>query len=290
MKVARRVRAIDVHVHPNNDEATAAGGEYLHWARATFKSGTDEVSVAATAQMYRERHMMAILLGKDARTNTRLPRIPNDSIARAVKEHPDVFFGFGSVDPLQDVHWCVEEVQRCSELGLVGLKFQQTVQGFLPNAERFYPIYEAAQRLSLVCLFHMGTTGIGAGAPGGMGLKLKYARPVYVDDVAADFPRLTIIGAHPGWPWTEELLAMAVHKGNVYVDLSGWAPKYFPAALIQYARTVIQDKVLFGTDWPLISIDRWEREFQALGFPGEVRQKVMLGNALRMLGLEQEVD
>jgi len=288
MKIGRQVRAIDVHVHPNHDEATASGGEYLQWAKSMFKSGNVEVSIDATAAMYRERHMMAILLGKDARTNTRLPAIPNDSIARAVSEHPDVFLGFGSVDPLQDVAWCVEEVHRCRELGLVGLKFQQTVQGFFPSEERFYPIYEAAQRLSLVCLFHMGTTGIGAGAPGGMGLKLKYARPLYVDDVAADFPRLAIIGAHPGWPWTEELLAIAVHKGNVYIDLSGWSPKYFPDALVRYARTVLQDKVLFGTDWPLITIDRWEDEFQALGFPEVVRQKVMLTNALRLLGLERD--
>jgi predicted TIM-barrel fold metal-dependent hydrolase len=288
MKIAPDVRAIDVHVHPNHHEATASGGEYLKWAKTTFKSGTDEVSIEATAQMYRDRRMMAILLGKDARTNTHLPAIANDSIARAVSEHPDVFFGFGSVDPLQDIHWCVEEVQRCRQLGLRGLKFQQTVQGFFPNEERFYPIYEAAQRLNLVCLFHMGTTGIAAGAPGGLGLKLKYARPIYVDDVAADFPRLTIIGAHPGWPWTDELLAMAVHKGNVYIDLSGWAPKHFPPSLVQYARTLLQDKVLFGTDWPLISIDRWEREFKALGFPEDVQQKVMLGNALELLRLEQD--
>ena len=289
MKVSRNIRAIDVHVHPNNDEAIVSGGEYLQWAKSHFKSETaEEVSIDATARMYRERRMMAVLLGKDARTNTGLPAIPNDSIARAVKEHPDVFFGFGSVDPLQDVRWCVEEVHRCRDLGLLGLKFQPSVQGFFPNEERYYPIYEAAQSLELACLFHMGTTGIGAGAPGGMGLKLKYSHPILVDDVAADFPRLTIIGAHPGWPWTEELLAMAVHKGNVYIDLSGWAPKHFPPVLLQYARTVLRDKVLFGTDWPLLTIDRWEEEFLALGFPEEVRQKVMLDNVVRVLRLERE--
>jgi len=91
-----------------------------------------------------------------------------------------------------------------------------------------------------------------------MGLRLKYCRPLLVDDVAADFPELRIIGAHPGFPWTEELLAIAVHKGNVHIDLSGWAPKYFPPILVQYARTLLKDKVLFGTDWPLLEIDRWE--------------------------------
>lgn len=289
MKISPSIRAIDVHVHSNDEMAIASGGEYLQWAKKHFKGGgVEAVSIEATAQMYRDHQMMAVLLGKDARTNTGLPAIPNDAIAKAVRDHPDVFIGFGAVDPHQEISWCVEEVHRCRELGLKGLKFQQAIQGFFPNDARYYPIYEAAQRLGLVCLFHMGTTGIGAGAPGGMGLKLKYCRPIHVDDVAADFPELTVIGAHPGWPWTEELLAMAVHKGNVYIDLSGWAPRYFPAMLIQYARSVIRDKVLFGTDWPLITIERWEDEFRALGFPEEIQQKVMLGNALRVLGLEYE--
>ena len=287
MKVASGIRAIDIHVHPNHDEAVASGGVYLEWAKRHFKGeGTTAESLTDTAARYRSQRMMAVLLGKDARTNTGLPAIPNDSIASAVRDHPDVFLGFGAVDPLQDIAWCVEEVERCHQLGLLGLKFQQAVQGFSPGEERFYPIYAAAERLGLVCLFHMGTTGIGAGAPGGLGLRLEYCRPILVDRVAADFPRLTIIGAHPGFPWSDELLAMAVHKGNLYMDLSGWAPRYFPPLVVQYARTVLQDKVLFGTDWPLLSVERWEREFGELGFPAEVTAKIMLGNALRALGLE----
>jgi uncharacterized protein len=281
------IRAIDVHVHPNHDEAIRSGGEYLEWAKRHFgDSAPDAIPIEETAQMYRSHHMMAVLLGKDARTNTRLPAIPNDTIARAVRDHPDVFFGFGSVDPHQDVAWCVEEVHRCRELGLIGLKFQQAVQGFAPNEERYYPIYQAALDLGMVCLFHMGTTGIGAGAPGGMGIRLEYCRPILVDRVAADFPALTIIGAHPGWPWTDELLAMSVHKGNVFIDLSGWAPKYFPPQLVQYARTLLKEKVLFGTDWPLLTVERWEKEFRELNFPPEVVDRIMLGNAMRVLGIE----
>jgi predicted TIM-barrel fold metal-dependent hydrolase len=287
MKLPDGVRAIDVHVHPNHDEAIASGGEYLEWAKRRFPDAApDAVSIDATADMYRAHRMMAVLLGKDARTNTGLPAIPNESIADAVRTHPDVFFGFGSVDPHQDVRWCVEEVHRCRELGLIGLKFQQAVQGFAPNEERYFPIYEAASDLKMVCLFHMGTTGIGAGAPGGMGLRLDYCRPILVDPIAAAFPRLTIIGAHPGWPWTDELLAMASHKGNVYIDLSGWAPKYFPASLVQYARTLLKDKVLFGTDWPLLTVERWEAEFGALNFPPDVVGRIMLKNAMHVLGLE----
>lgn len=287
MKLPAGIRAIDIHVHPNDDEAIRSGGEYLEWAKRHFRDAApDAIPIEATAEMYRRHHMMAVLLGKDARTNTKLPAIANDSIARAVRDHPDVFFGFGSVDPHQDIGWCVEEVRRCHELGLVGLKFQQAVQGFAPNEDRYYPIYQTVAELGMVCLFHMGTTGIGAGAPGGMGLRLEYCRPILVDGVAADFPELTIIGAHPGWPWTDELLAMAVHKGNLFIDLSGWAPKYFPPMLVQYARTLLKDKVLFGTDWPLLTVERWEKEFAALDFPRDVVQKIMLTNAMRVLGLD----
>jgi len=288
VKLPDGTRAIDVHVHPNHDEAILSGGEYLEWAKRHFKeAATEAISLEATADMYRKHRMMAVLLGKDARTNTRHPAIPNDSIAAAVRNHPDVFLGFGSVDPHQDIGWCVQEVHRCHELGLIGLKFQQAVQGFFPNDERYYPIYQTAAELGMVCLFHLGTTGIGAGAPGGLGLRLEYCRPILVDGIAADFPNLTIIGAHPGWPWTDELLAMAVHKGNLYIDLSGWAPKYFPPMLVQYARTVLKDKVLFGTDWPLLTVDRWEREFADLNFPPDVTERVMLLNALKVLGLER---
>ncbi|HSU87646.1 MAG TPA: amidohydrolase family protein, partial [Terriglobia bacterium] len=238
------------------------------------------------AEMYRSKKMMCVLLGKDARTNTGLPPITNDSLAQAVRDHPDAFIGFGAVDPYMG-RWAADEVHRIAELGLRGLKFQQIFQGFFPNDERVYPIYEAAQKHGLVVLFHMGTTGIGAGAPGGMGLRLKYGQPMHVDDVAADFPNLTIIAAHPGWPWSDEVLAIAMHKANVFVDMSGWAPKYFPLAFVQYARTLLQDKMLFGSDWPMLTVERWQKEFAEYNFPDNVVRKIMLENAKRVLKLEQ---
>jgi uncharacterized protein len=287
LKIPHDIVAIDVHVHPASQEAEASGGEYLAWAKRYFKGGMhDVVSLDATAEMYQSKHMMCVLLGKDARSNTGLPAISNDLIAQAVKDHPDTFIGFGAVDPHMG-KWAESEVRHIADLGLRGLKFQPIVQGFFPNDERFYPIYAAAQSLGLTVLFHTGTTGIGAGAPGGMGLRLKYGRPIHLDDVAADFPDLTIIAAHPGWPWTEELMSIAVHKGNVYVDMSGWAPKYFPQPFVQYARTVLQDKMLFGTDWPLITVERWQAEFAEYDFPPAVVAKIMRENAKRVLRLEQ---
>lgn len=154
------------------------------------------------------------------------------------------------------------------------------------NDRRFYPLWESCSALKIPLLVHTGTTGVGAGVPGGNGLKLKYARPIpYIDDVAADFPDLTIIGAHPSWPWQEEMLALAVHKTNVYIDLSGWSPKYFPPALVRYANTLLQDRVLFGSDYPFLTPERWIADFEKAGFKDEVRQKILLDNAKRLLGL-----
>lgn len=287
-RIPAHIEAIDVHVHPATEENELSGGEYLAWAKKYFKGGMHEVvPLDATAEMYRSKNMMCVLLAKDARSNTGLPPVSNDSVAQAVRAHPDVFLGFGSVDPHMG-KWAVNEVHRVAELGLRGLKFQQIVQGFSPDDPRYYPIYEAARDHGLTVLFHMGTTGIGAGAPGGMGLKLKYGRPILIDDVAADFPDLTIIAAHPAVPWTDELLSIAVHKGNVFVDMSGYAPKYFPPAFVHDARTRLQDKMLFGTDWPLIPIERWQAEFAVYDFPPAITRKIMLGNALRALKLEQE--
>lgn len=286
VEIPERIVAIDCHVHPAIPEAEASGGDYLAFGMRHFKREKKTTSLEETAEIYRKRDMMCVLLGKDARTNTGLPAIPNDVIARAVEAHPDTFIGFGSVDPHMG-RWSVNEVHRIAELGLRGLKFQQITQGFFPNDPKVYPIYEAAREHGLTVLFHMGFTGIGAGAPGGLGLRLKYGQPMHVDDVAADFPELTIICAHPGWPWSDEVLAIAQHKANVFVDMSGWAPKYFPPNFVHYARTLLKDKMLFGTDWPMLTVERWLEEFQAYEFPDDVVRKILLDNPMRALKLRR---
>jgi hypothetical protein len=121
---------------------------------------------------------------------------------------------------------------------------------------------------------------------GGAGLKLKYGAPIPgIDDVAADFPELTIIMAHPAWPWVDEQIAVLLHKPNVYVDFSGWSPGYIPDALIREANTRLQDKVMFGSDFPFITPERWLSDFDQLDIREEVRPKILLENARRVLGL-----
>ena len=191
---------------------------------------------------------------------------------------------FGTIHP-DSPNWR-DEVKRIVDYGLKGVKFHPSLQAFYPNDPRFYPLYEKIATLGVPALFHTGTSGLGAGLPGGGGIKLDYARPIHLDAVAADFPELIIIGAHTGWPWHEELLALIGHKPNVYMDLSGWSPRYIPATVLDAARRRLSEKMLFGSDYPFITPERWLADFEALdGFSPEVRHKILYENAARILRL-----
>ena len=225
------LKAIDCHVHPWDEVSLGSmGGGRTGAMGAYFGKELTPVTLADLADAYRGREMMAVLLASDDSTSSGLPPVPNDHVAQAVRKHPDAFLGFGGVDPWKG-RLALDEVRRIKDLGLKGLKFNPGRQHFYANEPRFAPLWDLAAELGLVCLFHTGMMGNGAGTRGGMGFKLKYTAPIpYLDDIAADHPDLTLISAHPGWPWQDEQLAMARHKGNVYLDLSGWAPKYFPPA------------------------------------------------------------
>jgi uncharacterized protein len=282
--------AIDVHVHVHDARARRLRGEEAQRRfedrAAYFKQNATSVSLDEQAEQYQQRNMMAVLMNSTDETVTGIPAIPNDFIAQAVQEHPDVFMGFGIVDPWQG-EVARREIRRCKELGLHGIgEFNPARQHFFPNDTRFYPLWEEAERLGLPVLFHSGYAAAGSGRPGGRGVKLKYTQPMHLDDVAADFPDLKIICAHPSWPWTAESLAIARHKANFYIDLSGWAPKYFPPELVQQVNTLLQDKALFGSDAPSLPLDRWLSEFEELHIKPEVRQKVMLHNARALFELD----
>ena len=277
--------AIDVHVHPTSPEAVGGFGSDLEAMGRYFGRSIPSTSIDELAEQYRAQRMMAVLLAMDSSTTSGRPPVPNDHIASAVRAHPDVFIGFAGVDPWKG-RLAVDEARRAREvLGLRGLKFHPGLQKFAANDERFYPLWDTAATLGLVCLFHSGTMATGAGLPGGAGYKLKYVNPMLVDDVAADFPSLQIILAHPSWPWQAEQLAIARHKANVYLDLSGWSPKYFPAELVQHVNSVLQDKALFGSDWPFMTPERWLADFAALPIKDGVRPKILRDNARQLLGV-----
>ena len=274
------LKAVDCHVHPWDEASLASMGGGRKGAMSSyFGRDLPPVPLPELADAYRARDMMAVLLASDDSTSSGLPPVPNDHIARAVRDHSDAFLGFGGVDPWMG-RLALDEVRRIKDLGLHGLKFNPGRQHFYANEPRFAPLWELAAELGLICLFHTGMMGNGAGVRGGLGFKLKYTAPIpYLDDIAADHPDLTLISAHPGWPWQDEQLAMARHKANVYLDLSGWAPRYFPPQLVQQVNRLIPDRVLFGSDWPVITPERWIAEFNDLPLDDDVRQKILLGNA-----------
>jgi uncharacterized protein len=281
--------AIDVHTHVEISAVTGLGSlSPVLEAAANQYFGLGDLkrpTVEEMADYYRERHMMAVVFTVDATAAMGVPPIPNDEIAEVAARNPDVLIAFGSVDPHLG-RAAVREVHRLvDEYGVRGFKFHPNVQAFHPNDRMAYPVYEAIAAHGRVALFHTGQTGIGAGAPGGGGIRLKYSNPMDVDDVAADFPELPIILAHPSFPWQDEALAVATHKPLVHIDLSGWSPKYFPPQLVRYANTLLQDKVLFGSDFPMITPDRWLADFDRLDVKPEVRPKILKTNAARLLGL-----
>ena len=279
--------AIDVHVHVHadshghlalDDELNAAAAKY-------FKGDPYDPTVPEIAADYRDKKMAAVIFTVDAEAATGHMTLSNEEIAEAAAEHPDVLIPFGSIDPHRGVAGIRAARRLVEQHGVRGFKFHPSLMDFLPNDRAVYPLYEELQNLGVPALFHTGQTGIGAGLPGGRGIKLHYSDPMLLDDVAADFPGLTVIMAHPSVPWQDAAISVATHKANVYIDLSGWSPKYFPPQLVRAANGLLKRKVLFGSDYPLLRPERWIKDFEQLEIKDDVRPLVMKDNAIRALDL-----
>jgi hypothetical protein len=286
MKVQDLV-AIDVHTHAEvscrspHDEY---GREFDEAASKYFKLG-QRPTIPETIAYYRERKMGFVMFPVDAEFEMGRRRIPNEEVAQAAAENRDVMIAFASIDPHKGRMGVREARRLITEHGVRGFKFHPTAQGFFPNDRMAYRLYEVVAEAKLPAIFHSGHSGMGTGMRGGGGLRLKYSNPMYIDDVAVDFPDMPIVIAHPSWPWQDEALSVCLHKPNVYIDLSGWSPKYFAPQLIAYANTQLKHKVLFGSDFPLITPDRWLADFEKIDIKPEVRPLILKQNAARLLGL-----
>jgi uncharacterized protein len=275
-------RAVDLHVHlPTDEWLENAIGPHLPATEAYFRAKVQRKTIEEVAEDYRSRDILGVVLDWDDQSVTGRGFMGNDWLAGLADRFPGVLMGFGSVDPHDPK--AVEEMQRCGDLGLKGLKFHPTMQEFHPGDERFYPLWTKAEELGLICLFHTGTCGIGAGTPGAGRTKIRFSHPGFLDLVGADFPALKLIAAHFGWPWFLECLAIALHKTNVLIELSGWAPKYFPPEVVREIGKRLNGQTLFGSDYPFISLDRWLTEFEALGLTEEAQRAILAGNASTLL-------
>ena len=281
------VEAIDVHTHVEIDSAgqCAYDPELAEATGQYFKLGPDHFTrVDDLAEHYRRHNTAAVVFTIDASTASRHQPNSVEELIDGAARNNDVLIPFGSVDPWAG-EAAVRRVDELVALGVRGFKFHPSLQAFEPNQRQFYPVYEAIAAAGVPALFHTGQTGLGSALPGGHGIKLRYSDPMLLDDVAADFPELTIVMAHPAVPWIDSQIAVASHKANCYVDLSGWSPKYFPPQLVRALGRQLKSKALFGTDHPYITVERWRRDFNGLDLDPAVVPMILKDNAVRVLGL-----
>lgn len=273
--------AIDTHVHiepePSGNAAEEAARKYFGNAGVGY--GRKEL-----ADYYRSRKIGCVVFSVDERLTGR-PQVPNDEVAAFAAENSDIVMAFASVDPMRGAEAVKEARRLIATGGIRGFKLHPPLQQFFPNDKTAYPFYEVLNEAKMPVIFHTGHSGIGTGMPGGGGVRLKYGNPMDIDDVAVDFPDMPIILAHPSFPWQDEAISVCLHKPQVYIDLSGWSPKYFPPNLIQYANTLLKRKVLFGSDYPLITPDRWMSDFAGIAMKDEVRPLILKENAAKLFGL-----
>lgn len=207
--------AIDVHTHV---EAGAHGHfsldqELMDASADHFRADQPRTpTIDNIAAHHRERRMVAVVFTVDSSSATGHPALSSEEIAEGAARNNDVLIPFGSVDPRQGADAVVRARRLVNEYGVKWLKLHPSLQGFVPNNETYYPLYEAMEELGAVVLFHTGQTGIGAGLPGGRGIKLRYSDPMLLDDVAADFPALSIVMAHPGVPRTDSAISVATPR------------------------------------------------------------------------------
>jgi uncharacterized protein len=278
-------RFIDFHVHPPVPEfLEGAFAPFLPGMEREFGRTFETVSVDELAEHYRSRDGRAVLLAWDAESATRRRPLTNARVAAMVDQHPDVLIGFGSVDPHKGAA-AVAGVYEAARLGLRGIKLHPPAQRFSPSDRLAYPVWDAASATGLPVLVHTGYTAMGAGELGGRGVELRYGDPMLMDRVAADFPDLRIVLAHPSWPWQDQALAVARHKANVYLELSGWSPALLTEPLIQAIRGPLAERTLFGTDFPFITPDKWLGDFEKLDMPEDVARRILHDNAAELLGI-----
>ena len=284
------ILALDFHAHVQLD----SGGRHamepvaLEAAARYFKSGENQSpTVDEVAQYYRQRNIAAVVFTVDAESATGHRANSVEEIAEGAARNSDILIPFGSVDPLREKAAVVSARRLIDDYGVAGFKFHPSMQGFEPNDRRFYPLYETLANAGVPALFHTGQTGIGAGLPGGNGVKLRYSDPMLLDDIAADFPHLTIVMAHPAVPWVDSQISIVTHKANVFLDLSGWSPKYFPPQLVRALSGPLKTKAMFGSDSPVLGVDRWLSDFSQLDVKPEVVPLILKYNALKVLGLSR---
>ena len=211
--------------------------------------------------------------------------IPMEVVDRAIAEHPDRFFGLYGVDPTMGMKGVREFQHAIEERGYIGAHgYPHWFETPIDHA-RWYPYYTKCCELDVPIQFQIGQSMVYA-----PDYPIRsVGQPITMDAVACDFPELKLIGIHVGIPWTDEAIAMAWKHKNVYLGCDAHSPKYWPASFVQYINTYGQDKVIFGTDFPVLDFERTRQEIEDLGFRPEPKRKLLRDNVIRIYGLEDRL-
>ncbi|MGB0664679.1 MAG: amidohydrolase family protein [Pontibacterium sp.] len=280
------MRIIDLHCYPNTQPWIDCQGPYVdalqkYWKRE-WKAKSEEDVIAE----FKDNGIEACLVALDLSTTINTPPCSNDYVAGMRDRNKDcIVNAWAAVEPSMGQVAIDEARHAINDLNMMGFHFHPIMQHFSVDDERYYPLWEEISGLKVPIMVDVGMTGMGAGMPGGMGAKTRHAHPSAIDNLAADFPDLQIIMAHPGYPWIDETTVVALHKANVYWEMSGWGPKYLPPQIIRDMRTRLKDKMMFGSDYPSIPYPRLLKEWNELGFTDEFLEQFFHGNAERVLGL-----
>ena len=208
--------------------------------------------------------------------------VPYDEVAKVCRQYPDRYYGLAGVDPYRGMEQLADLEFAVKELGFVGAHLYPHWMELAPDHAKYYPIYAKCCELDIPIMMQVGQNLVYSRER-----RLpSVAKPITLDQVAIDFPDLKLIGIHIGVPWTSEMIAMAWKHDNVYIGTDAYAPKHWPAEFVHYMNTYGRDKVLFGTDWPVIHPQRAMDEIDELGLRPESRQRVMRDNALRVFKLD----
>jgi predicted TIM-barrel fold metal-dependent hydrolase len=175
----------------------------------------------------------------------------------------------------------IDEFQRCvdAKAGFVGFCVNGQVTGVPASDPLWDPFYKRSIDLGVPVMILCGLTGIGQGHRGGKGILLDHGHPRYIDAVAARFPELNVLAARPAYPWQDDMIAVLLHKGNVHYELHGWGPQHFSPALKKEIRGRLQDRIMFGCDFPGLTFERVIPAWHAEGYPEDVLHKILYANA-----------
>ena len=277
------MRAIDIHVHPPTRGLDNDACRYFKRDLAALPKTDGEF-----AALFSSHDVSALLIGWHPSTVREGTKNSNEYVLQLAAAYPQAFAGvLASLD--MGGNKPAERLMQAKELTLhplvKGFKFHPPDQSFYPNDKEHYALWEILAAAGKPVMFHTGFTVLGAGNDGGGGIALDYGRPIHLDTLARDFPRMKIIAAHPGWPWQEELLGVVTHKKNIAVDTSGYLAEQLPELFRRAITGRLQDKALFGTDFPYVDLEKALVSFDKLGIKDEVKEKILRGNARRLFGL-----